>query len=950
MRKITLLMSMLLMFAVTAMAESVSVTIDNTTGYFTSSNGAGTWNAVWESYDEPVITLSVGANNMTADANSDNLQLWVGTSRRSEYVLTAPDGYCVSGFSFDFVKATEYTDDVALIIGETTYTPSTEIQSASISDLKERTASFIFEGANKGIIVSNFVVTLSSVTNCDITYNYVLNGEVCATETLSAIIGASYPAPTLLPYGVTIVTELDGAVEGEATINLECTYDNSIVFAPDYASASTWYYMTIHATNKWYLGYTEGQEYIPAGGAGAVRSVPEGSEDAYTWTFVGNPFQFKIMNMAAGEGMVLASADPSLDSSSGGSTYPILWAEEDLFPEDTPYWYAKGYPAYENGLFFYRHGTTYAMNTRNPALAYWTAGADAGSTIFLTVRDTRKADSELLDALAAAIEDAETLIYDEAGYTEEGGEPYELQSSDNTQPYYVSTNAPEPNEGSLEALFDGDYATFFHSNWSDNGASEDGNAHNITIDLGAGNEINEFGFRYVTRNAANDHIQEMYIQGSNDGVEYEDIICINEGLPVGSNKEYLSEPISANDYYRYIRFVVTKTNIDRIAAGAANNYFHMAEFSLETPFVMSITGGDEYLPYISELKALYDHLAVAIKVLDDPESTEQLVIDVTAELVELTTYARKLASESDDEETIALVNEAKELIAITGIGYPAEAPRAAFQAAIDAISAKPTTAKKKVMEEAIAAYISTRDVVLPEYGKKYCFTSVAKNGNHFYLNYTTSVPEAEGDTITHDLSIVPCDGNPYPATAAFECEMSERITYEEDGVTIASVDTAMSFKTADGKYLVYHSNYNGVTWLQDNGNTTGLQDSKDELTHIKLEKLVPSAYVVAEYADVFGMLAWHSYRGIDTRTNTWADGYVVILSSGANYDGAGAPFWNDGYTSAFRVEEYVESETAIESVETATEKNNAIYDLTGRRVDNPVKGIYIINGKKVLVK
>ena len=41
--------------------------------------------------------------------------------------------------------------------------------------------------------------------------------------------------------------------------------------------------------------------------------------------------------------------------------------------------------------------------------------------------------------------------------------------------------------------------------------------------------------------------------------------------------------------------------------------------------------------------------------------------------------------------------------------------------------------------------------------------------------------------------------------------------------------------------------------------------------------------------------------------------------------------------------------TAIESIE--SEQDEAVYyDLSGRRVENPVSGIYIINGKKVLVK
>ncbi len=42
--------------------------------------------------------------------------------------------------------------------------------------------------------------------------------------------------------------------------------------------------------------------------------------------------------------------------------------------------------------------------------------------------------------------------------------------------------------------------------------------------------------------------------------------------------------------------------------------------------------------------------------------------------------------------------------------------------------------------------------------------------------------------------------------------------------------------------------------------------------------------------------------------------------------------------------------TAIEAVESETLANDAIYDLSGRRVAKAVKGVYIQNGKKVLVK
>ncbi len=42
--------------------------------------------------------------------------------------------------------------------------------------------------------------------------------------------------------------------------------------------------------------------------------------------------------------------------------------------------------------------------------------------------------------------------------------------------------------------------------------------------------------------------------------------------------------------------------------------------------------------------------------------------------------------------------------------------------------------------------------------------------------------------------------------------------------------------------------------------------------------------------------------------------------------------------------------TGVESVEAEGAENAVYYDLSGRRVENPVKGIYIVNGRKVLIK
>ena len=42
--------------------------------------------------------------------------------------------------------------------------------------------------------------------------------------------------------------------------------------------------------------------------------------------------------------------------------------------------------------------------------------------------------------------------------------------------------------------------------------------------------------------------------------------------------------------------------------------------------------------------------------------------------------------------------------------------------------------------------------------------------------------------------------------------------------------------------------------------------------------------------------------------------------------------------------------TAIQSIDDFKANVGPFYDLQGRRVDNPTKGIYIVNGKKIVIK
>ena len=89
-----------------------------------------------------------------------------------------------------------------------------------------------------------------------------------------------------------------------------------------------------------------------------------------------------------------------------------------------------------------------------------------------------------------------------------------------------------------------------------------------------------------------------------------------------------------------------------------------------------------------------------------------------------------------------------------------------------------------------------------------------------------------------------------------------------------------------------------------------------------------NCYIIGEVTSVYVPFRW--YLNIEARNSSYkAPAQIRLYVRGENND-------NDNPTS-------------IESVEMRNEKEE-IYDLSGRKVENPAKGIYIVNGKRVLIK
>ena len=90
-----------------------------------------------------------------------------------------------------------------------------------------------------------------------------------------------------------------------------------------------------------------------------------------------------------------------------------------------------------------------------------------------------------------------------------------------------------------------------------------------------------------------------------------------------------------------------------------------------------------------------------------------------------------------------------------------------------------------------------------------------------------------------------------------------------------------------------------------------------------------------------------TYYITSKRSNGTTDGTLILLTSGAFDAWSSGVGYTNKYSNLFRIDAV--SSTGIEGIQTTT-KQGVVYDLHGRRVTNPTRGLYIVDGKKVLFK
>lgn len=511
-----------------------------------------------------------------------------------------------------------------------------------------------------------------------------------------------------------------------------------------------------------------------------------------------------------------------------------------------------------------------------------------------------KLQKEACDNLLYKIEEAEEYL-SELNYLASGGGKVELQVTDETAGNYIWSNEPELSEGPIEGLIDNDVNTFFHSRWNETAES----VHWLQIDLE--NEIQNFSFTYTTRTnfeSGLDYPDAIEVQGSNDGHSFETIAVFDNNLPHTNATPWESGNIYADKAYKHLRFVVTASRV----------YFHMSEFAIyRTAYVSVDEAYKQYEKYITKLAESTAAARTFWEAHSDASATTDEYNAYIDEVEELLDIVKGLISGEPDDKTVEYISYVEEILAIQGVGYPGEAPRAAYQTLIDVAKANPTTQARFDLEDAFADYIKTDDITLPTNGEKYTLTFITYSGRWNYLNY-------DGD---YALSMVrdtlTTEGLPLPESAAFTC--------------VDNGDGTFDFMTADGKYFTTPG---GST---ASGSRTGISDTP---TCFVIEKMHPNSVCEADVTDwwLFGLVALNN-----------AGVYMAPNSSGKTFYVTSLPYLMSSWTSAMYIRAWTTDDgtNGIEDI-TVESTVKGIYDLQGRKVENPSAGIYIVNGKKTFVK
>lgn len=142
--------------------ETLQYTIDKGNGNLYKADGSvnQNWNSSWKSNTTPQLQFGCGTvNNMNWDGN--NVQLMTGSAGKSTYTLSAPAGYVITAYSMTFANNNHDTALTLTMDNGVAYSTSKTAQTISGTNQKISSVAFTLAGDNnKGVVLTNFTATI----------------------------------------------------------------------------------------------------------------------------------------------------------------------------------------------------------------------------------------------------------------------------------------------------------------------------------------------------------------------------------------------------------------------------------------------------------------------------------------------------------------------------------------------------------------------------------------------------------------------------------------------------------------------------------------------------------------------------------------------------------------------------------------------------------------------
>ena len=243
-----------------------------------------------------------------------------------------------------------------------------------------------------GVLLSFYKLEIQHPVN--FSYVYRVNGSEIYRQSKTVSEGDAYPDLATAP-AFCAATKPTGSVSASLNgqeVDINVTWSAPVGFSTSLRNAK-WYLMTEGKDNNVLpvMRYKEGQNYITLKTADQDFSLSSADQ----WAFVGNPYEgFKIYNRF-NKGRLISST--TMSSSEGQDTNPYV-SDGELPSGYTELWdlhvqqVGNNQSRIDGGFSISQHGqSSYKMNKRwyndqtsDPRLAYWTGGADNGSTFTAT--------------------------------------------------------------------------------------------------------------------------------------------------------------------------------------------------------------------------------------------------------------------------------------------------------------------------------------------------------------------------------------------------------------------------------------------------------------------------------------------------------------------------------------------------------------------------------------